>query len=204
MNEEITAPYSEPLVRDLIAEFFDSNEAGRIYVEEARRQGWPFVIDHITIRCFDIDRRAREFLNIGYQDLQELVEYPDQGWWAKVYRKAGYPALFIDQAYSDARGAQSILPAWVQRFGDRVLHHVAVRVEKIEQVIDGLKKRGVEFSGAIAGEPGTRLRQIFTAAESRDGQPYSVLELTQRRAYDGFYPEQANSLMQASVKTRGA
>jgi hypothetical protein len=60
----------------------------------------------------------------------------------------------------------------------------------------------VEFSGEIVGARGTRLRQIFTAAEQRQGQAYSVLELAERRGYDGFVPEQADGLMQASVKTK--
>jgi len=50
----------------------------------------------------------------------------------------GYPALFVDQAYSDDRGRTSIIPGWVRTFGDQVFHHVAVRVEDIEQAMERL------------------------------------------------------------------
>jgi catechol 2,3-dioxygenase-like lactoylglutathione lyase family enzyme len=199
---KIVTPYSEP-VRGLILRFFEENEAARVYLDEAGHRGWPVILDHITIRCMDVEARAREFLKLGYEDHDERVEYPDQGWWAKVYRKKGYPGLFIDQAYADARGKENLLPAWVKKFGDRLLHHVAVRVDGIDAAVEALKGRGVEFSGKIVGAPGTRLRQIFTAAEVRDGDPFSVLELAERNGYDGFYPEQADSLMQASTKKKG-
>jgi catechol 2,3-dioxygenase-like lactoylglutathione lyase family enzyme len=200
--EKILSPYDEATIRDLILGFFRENEAARIFVDEAQNRNWPVVLDHITIRCMDVDRRAQEFLKLGYEDQNELVEYPDQGWWAKVYRRKGYPALFIDQAYADARGEQSILPDWVKKFGDRNLHHVAVRVDDIDAAVEALEKHGVEFSGKVVGAPGTRLRQVFTAAEVREGMAYSVLELAERNGYDGFYPEQADSLMQSSTKKK--
>jgi hypothetical protein len=194
--------YDDQVVQDLIERYFKENEAARVFVEESERQQWPLIIDHITIRCLNVDRRVEEFLKNGYVYQGEMVEYPDQGWWAKVYRRPGYPALFVDQAYDDAKGEKSIIPQWVKKFGDRDLHHVAVRVDDIEKAVSGLQKKEVEFSGAIVGNRGTRLRQIFTASEIRDGDAYSVLELTERNGYDGFYPEQADSLMQASKNKR--
>lgn len=194
--------YDDPSVQDLIERYFNENEAARVFAEECDRQEWPLIIDHITIRCLNVDRRAEPFLKNGYVYQGERVEYPDQGWWAKVYRRPGYPALFVDQAYDDPRGEKSIIPEWVKKFGDQALHHVAVRIDDIEKAVSALQKRGVEFSGEIVGKRGTRLRQIFTASEVRNGAAYSVLELTERNGYDGFYPEQADSLMQASVKKK--
>jgi catechol 2,3-dioxygenase-like lactoylglutathione lyase family enzyme len=200
--EHILAQYAEPLIQRPLADYFRDNEAARRFAEISAKRGWPVVVDHLTIRCLDIERRARPLLAIGYQDLHELVEYPEQGWWAKVYRKPGYPALFVDQAYADERGEKSFLPAWVKRFGEDCFHHVAVRVDDIEAAKAAMEAEGVEFSGVIVGPRGTRLRQIFTAAEQREGQAYSVLELAERNNYDGFVPEQADGLMQASVKTK--
>lgn len=200
--EAVLSPFTEPTVHGILSRYFQENEAARTYIQVAKNKNWPIILDHAAIRCHAIDERAKEFLLLGYESHNELIEYPDQGWWAKVYRKEGYPSLFIDQAYSDARGEKSILPSWVNKFGDRVLHHVAVRVNDIEQAIAVMKERGVEFSGDIAGPRGTRLRQVFTAAEVRGGDAYSVLELTERNDYDGFYPEQADSLMQSSTKTK--
>jgi catechol 2,3-dioxygenase-like lactoylglutathione lyase family enzyme len=200
--EQILAFYPEPLIQRPLSDYFRDNDAARRFVEISAKRHWPVVVDHLTIRCLDIERRARPLLAIGYEDRSEVVEYPDQGWWAKVYRKPGYPALFIDQAYADERGEKSFLSNWVKRFGDECFHHVAVRVDDIEAVKVAMEAAGVEFSGEIVGARGTRLRQIFTAAEQRDGQAYSVLELAARRNYDGFVPEQADGLMQASVKTK--
>ncbi|MBH0177133.1 MAG: hypothetical protein HP491_04540, partial [Nitrospira sp.] len=159
--------------------------------------GFSPVIDHLTIRTFDIDRGAEPFVALGYT-YDETLEYDD--WYAKVYRKAGYPALFVDQAYSDNRGKTSIIPGWVKKFGDQIFHHVAVRVEDIEQAVERLKQNGVVFAGNIVGNRGDRLRQIFSAPETVDGQPFSVLELAERhRGYLGFLPPQADSLMKSTA-----
>ena len=194
---DLVAGY-EPTVSALITHYFPENEAARTVLDLANQAGRRLVIDHITIRCHRVDERAGEFLALGYRYRDELVEYPDQGWWAKVYRKAGRPAIFIDQAYEDDRGRVSLLRAWVDRFGDRVLHHIAVLVPDIDAAKAEMERAGVPFSGAIVGARGTRLRQIFTASEVRDGEAFSVLELAERRGYDGFVPEQADGLMQSS------
>jgi len=196
--------YEDAMVQALLDDFWAGNAAARVWSEVCEADGTPLVIDHITLRCMNIERCAAPFLTRGYVDAQERIEYPDPGWWAKVYRRPGYPALFVDQAYDDARGAKSLIPDWVRRFGEAVLHHAAVRVPDIDVAVAALARRGVGFSGEIVGRRGTRLRQIFTLAEVRDGAAFSVLELTERSGYDGFYPEQADSLMQSSTKVKRA
>ncbi|MEO6201847.1 MAG: hypothetical protein ABIP82_01290 [Nitrospirales bacterium] len=155
------------------------------------------VVDHITIRTGSIDPRAEEFLLLGYA-YAETLEYDD--WWAKVYRAPGCPALFVDQAYDGERGGKSIIPEWVKQFGDRTLHHLAIRVVDIEASIQRLTAKGVMFAGQIVGERGGDLRQIFTVPEQVNGQGFSVLELAERhRGFQGFSPPHANSLMQSTV-----
>ena len=155
------------------------------------------VVDHITIRTGSIDSRAEEFLLLGYV-YSETLEYDD--WWAKVYRAPGCPALFVDQAYDGERGKTSIIPTWVKQFGDRTLHHIAVRVVDIEASIRRLSAKGVLFAGQIVGERGGDLRQIFTVPEKVNGHAFSVLELAERhRGFQGFSPPHANSLMQSTV-----
>jgi hypothetical protein len=200
--DQILTKYPEPLIRRPLADYFRENDAARHFIEISAQRNWSVVIDHLTIRCLDIERRVQPLLAIGYQDRNEVVEYPEQGWWAKVYRKSGYPAMFIDQAYADDRGRKSFLSSWVKRFGEECFHHVAVLVKDIEAVKAAMEAEGVEFSGEIVGPRGTRLRQIFTAAEQREGQAFSVLELAERHDYDGFVPEQADGLMQASLKKK--
>lgn len=151
----------------------------------------------MTIRTLEIDRGAEPFVKLGYA-YDETLQYDD--WYAKVFRKVGYPALFVDQAYPDERGQTSIIPGWVNKFGDKVFHHVAVRVEDIEQAVARLQGKGVVFAGNIVGASGASLRQIFSAPETIDGQPFSVLELAERhRGYQGFSPPQADSLMKSST-----
>lgn len=183
----------------MVADYLQHNGAAMALKDMLDRVGigfWP-VIDHVTLRTKGIDSRAEPFVALGYV-YDETIKFED--WYAKVYRKTGYPALFIDQAYPDDRGKTSIIPGWVDRFGDQVFHHIAVRVEDIEQAIEQLKRSGVVFAGKIVGEPGGQLRQIFTTPEMVDGQPFSVLELTERhRGYQGFLPPQADSLMKSSA-----
>lgn len=190
----------DAVITRMTAEFLTHNSAARVLRRALDEAGVGFVpvMDHLTIRTMDIDQRAEEFMALGY-GYDETLQYED--WFAKVYRRAGYPALFVDQAYPDDRGKTSIIPRWVQKFGDQVFHHVAVRVEDIEQAIFKLKAKGVVFAGEIVGARGGMLRQIFTAPEMVDGQPFSVLELAERhQGYQGFLPPQADSLMRSTLR----
>jgi len=190
----------EVLLEGLIKDYVSRNLAARALQAALDEVGVGFrpVVDHITVRTLDIDRRAEEFVRLGY-GYAETLNYDD--WFAKVYRAPGFPPLFVDQAYPDARGRTSIIPGWVDKFGDKTLHHVAVRVEDIEWAIHRLKAQGVVFTGEIVGARGAPLRQIFTAPERIDGVPFSVLELTERHhGFLGFSPPQANALMRSTVE----
>jgi catechol 2,3-dioxygenase-like lactoylglutathione lyase family enzyme len=194
MNREL-----DGLMERMVAEYVARNRAAKTLktmLDEAGVGFYP-VVDHVTLRTLDIDRRAEQFVTLGYV-YDETLEYDD--WYAKVYRKPGYPALFVDQAYPNDRGKTSIIPGWVNRFGDKVFHHVAVRVEDIERAIDRLKSKGVVFAGKIVGASGGQLRQIFSAPEMVEGQPFTVLEFAERhRGYQGFLPPQADSLMKSTA-----
>ena len=193
----------DALIHRMVDEYLAGNEAARTLRDLLENAGvgfWP-VMDHLTVRTTDIDKRAQEWVALGYE-YSETLEF--ENWYAKVYRLQGYPALFIDQAYADERGKGSIIPRWVGSFGDNVFHHIAARVEDIEKSIAALESRGVTFAGEIIGERGGDLRQIFSASEVVDGAPFSALELTERhRGYMGFSPPQADALMQASALTTG-
>lgn len=189
----------DDLMEQMVADYVAHNQAAgvlKVMLDETGVGFWP-VIDHVTIRTHDIDRGAEPFVALGYV-YDETLQYDD--WYAKVYRKPGYPSLFVDQAYPDERGKTSIIPSWVNKFGDKVFHHVAVRVEDIDRAVTRLKQRGVVFAGNIVGERGGHLRQIFSSPEMVDGQPFTVLELAERhRGYLGFLPPQADSLMKSST-----
>lgn len=182
-------------------DFVRQNQAARVLADGLRVVGigfWP-AIDHLTFRTFDVDQRAKEFLKHRYVYDSKIGVLEYENWFAKVYRKPGYPALFIDQAFNGPRGKGSLIPDWVKTFGDKTLHHVAVRVEDIEQAVFYLEKQGVAFAGQIVGDRGTDLRQIFTQPEMKKAKAFSVVELTERhRGFDGFSPPQANRLMEST------
>lgn len=198
---------AEEVVRVYVQEFVKNSKPARFLQEELEKIGvglFPLV-DHITVRTLDVDKRSNEFLDLGFAwdrgvGKDGVLEYDD--WWAKVYRKAGLPAVFIDQAFEGAKGKTCVIPPWVNRFSDKALHHIAVRVEELEKAVETLKGRGIGFAGDIVGAKGGDLRQIFTAADEKDGHPFTVVELIERhRGYSGFSPPSADSLMKSSVIT---
>ena len=157
------------------------------------------LVDHCAIRTHDVGRRALEFLDMGfsYDEKTGTLEY--ENWWAKVYRKPGYPALFIDQGFAGVRGRESLIPAWVDAFGDEIFHHCAIRVEDIPVAVKSMKAHGFKFADAIIGGPGSDLRQIFSKPEIKNGLAFTVLELLERRnGYAGFLPPQADGLMEST------
>jgi catechol 2,3-dioxygenase-like lactoylglutathione lyase family enzyme len=160
------------------------------------------LMDHLTFRTHNIDHRAEEFVRYGFA-LDETLEYTN--WFAKVYRREGYPALFIDQAFPGERGKGSIIPAWVEKFGDQHLHHVAVLVDDIDKAVAAMKESGIAFTGEVVGRHGGALRQIFTQAERRDNETFTVLELTERHfGFKGFSPPQAQGLMESTMAHKKA
>lgn len=191
----------EKLLNAYVQDFVLNNKAARVVYEGLRVVGIGFrpIIDHITFRTLNVEERAREFLDFDYKYDSKLGVIEYDNWWAKVYRKPGYPTIFIDQAFDGAKGKGSLIPEWVKSFGDKVLHHVAIQVSDIESAIFFLEKQGVAFAGSIVGDRDTDLRQIFTQPELRGGKPFSVLELAERhRGYSGFLPPQAQGLMEST------
>lgn len=207
MSKKNSSPQSggedplERLLRNYVSDFIRQNKSARIIFAGLESVGigfWP-VVDHLTFRTHDVDKRSKEFLQYKYTYDEKLGLLEYKNWFAKVYRKPGYPALFIDQAYPGERGKGSLIPDWVTTFGDKTLHHAAVRVEDIEKSVTALKKKGVKFAGEIVGERGADLRQIFTEPEMKKGKAFSVVELTERhRGFAGFSPPQANRLMEST------
>ena len=195
----------EVLLRTYVSQFIENNRAARVLSDGLRVLGIGFrpVIDHLTFRTLDVEKRSKEFLDYGYVYDRKLGVIEYENWWAKVYRKPGYPALFLDQAYVGKRGKGSLIPEWVRSFGDNLLHHVAVQVDDIENAIYYMEKQSVEFVGTIVGDKGTDLRQIFTKPETKDAKAFTVLELTERhRSYTGFLPPQAQGLMESTRASR--
>lgn len=199
---------SDSIVYERVKLYFEKNCAARKYAEVCKENNWEIVSDHLTVRTYNIDKAAQEYENIGFT-FEERIDYRKEGWFAKVYRHPIYGAMFVDQNYDDVPEDKKIIKKWVDKFGDKEFHHIAVRLPhgvEIEEVINALKEKGINFPGSVTGPKGSRLRQIFSQAEFIDGEPYSVLELAQRNNdpktgefYEGFINEQADSLMKDSI-----
>ncbi len=191
----------DEILADYIQRFIDSNSAALNMANHLKACGIGLnpLIDHCTIRTHNVDQRAKQFLDLGYKFDNKIGTLEFESWWAKVYRKPGYPALFIDQAFEGKRGEPSLIPNWVNHHGDQCFHHIALLVEDIEQCIQSIQKRGFDVAGEIIGNKDSDLRQVFTKPEIKNGEVYTVLELIERHnGYEGFLPPQADSLMESS------
>ncbi len=192
---------ADNFIKEYIAEYLSGNNAARLTAESLKQAGIGLlpVIDHCAIRTRNVEKRVVEVLSYGFQYDEKLGVLEFDNWWAKVYRKPGYPTLFVDQAFDGKRGRKSLIPDWVDAHGDNRFHHIAVLVEDIEVAINTLNSKGIQFAGEIIGDRGSDLRQIFTTPEIRNGKVFSVLELTERKhGYQGFLPPQANGLMEST------
>ena len=186
---------------EYISRFLSDNQAARYLENELSNCGVGLMplVDHCTIRTFDVDKRAEDLFKLGFSQDKDIGTLEFDSWWAKVYRKPGFPCIFVDQAFSGKRGEPSLIPDWVQTHGDQCFHHIAILVENIEHAIEKLKNQKFEFSGQIVGAPNTDLRQIFTKPEIKEEKAYTVLELIERHnGYQGFLPPQADGLMESS------
>ena len=186
---------------EYIEQFLSENKAARGLNSDLSDCGVGLMplVDHCTIRTLNVNARAKDLLRLGFSQDQTLGVLEFDNWWAKVYRKPGYPSLFVDQAFGKKRGEPSLIPDWVQTHGDQCFHHIAVLVQDIEHAIHKMQARNIEFAGHIVGSPNTDLRQFFTQPEIKNGKAYTVLELIERHnGYQGFLPPQPDGLMESS------
>lgn len=186
---EITNTHVDALIWDYINRYTSQNGAARIVRDALDNLGVGLrpLLDHISIRTNDVQERALEFETFGFAYDDNLGVMERDTWWAKVYRKPGFPAIYLDQAFHDQRGADSPLTGWVNRFTDGGLHHIAISVGTLEVAMKGLRALGIQFVGEIIGEVGSEYRQVYTVPEMVDGEPYTTLELIERRwGFTGF------------------
>lgn len=192
---EITNQHIDDVICNYVDMYIRKNHAARTVRHALDELGIGLrpLIDHLSIRTHDVQERALEFEALGYSYDDRLGVLERDTWWAKVYRKPGFPPIYLDQAFTDQRGVDSPLRAWVDRFGDGQLHHVAINVNDIEHAVKQLQGLGLEFMGEITGERGGPFRQVYTVPEIVDNAKYSVLELVERRwGYAGFLSPMAN------------
>ena len=190
---------ADKFLRANCTNYINSNKSALKVVENIKQAGigWFQLIDHVTFRTHNVEKKAKKIADFGYSHI-ETLEF--KNWWGNTYALKGKPLVFIDQAYEGEKGEGSLIKEWVDEFGDQYFHHIAIRVEDIEHSVDYFKsKLYIEFSSAINGEPNDSLRQIFTKPEMQNGKAFSVLELIERNnGYMGLLPPQADRLMEST------
>lgn len=182
-----------------LTDYIQRNRAARVLSQGLRVVGVGLrpLISHIVFRSLDIDQRAIEFLNEGFEYDKDLglIRYPC--WKSKVYRKAGYPAIVIDQACEDDHKSSSLIPEWVNIFSDQAVHHIAVFVDDLHEAIFYLEKQGVPFSEKVAGLRGSDLRMVFSTPEKVEGKAFNVLALLESHGHGQILSPQTEGLFQA-------
>mgnify|MGYP000883462999 CR=1 FL=1 len=189
----------EKLLQKYLDGFTAHNPAARVIANDLRVIGIGLrpVVDHLAFCTLDIHKRVKEFLPYGYRAKGASAFLRYDSWRAKIYRKPGYPALLFFEPPARAQKGNAVKD-WIGTFGDENPHHIAVKVDNIENGIFYLEKQGVAFVGGIEGDKNTKLRQVFTAPEIKSGKAFSALELTERHAgYEGFIPQQEHGLIKA-------
>lgn len=140
------------------------------------------LVDHCTIRTLDIESVAKELYAIGFEKMHgEAVDMGD--WFLQPFQKHGYPVIVVDQPREGRlfqSGGGEIIDNWVKTFGGERFHHIAIRVESIFGAVKVWREKGISFVGDIVCDKETGLKQIFTKAVAREGNPFTVLEFIER------------------------
>lgn len=195
MKKKVSGGCNDPLellIRYYLQIFLEGNRAGRVVEQGLKVLGIGLrpLVDHITFRTMNVEKRAKEFLKQGYRHDARSGVLKYETWWGKIYRKAGYPAVFIDQPYAGKKGKDSEVAKWVEKFGDERPYHLAVCVDNIEQAVYYMEKQGIPFTGKVLGAHEADLRQAFAQPEIKEGIFYSIFELTERhRGNTGLLPK---------------
>ncbi|MCC7439078.1 MAG: hypothetical protein IT211_11350 [Armatimonadetes bacterium] len=194
---EIANQHIEKVIQQYIRQLVESNKAAQTVHTLLSQVGVGLrpSLDHLSIRTLDVQERALEFEALGFRFDANLGVIERDSWWGKVYRKPGFPPIYIDQAFAGARGEGSPIPGWVKQFTDAGLHHMAVAVEDIEVAAERFASHGISFEDSILGMPGDPFRQLYSIPEMIAGTPHTVIELVERRwGYTGFISPLAGTL----------
>jgi hypothetical protein len=82
---------------DFISHFLSKNEATFYIANELSNfaVGLMQLIYHCILCTLDVVKRAGNLLSIGFFHDHVLITLKFYNWWAKVYRKPGYPSLYV-------------------------------------------------------------------------------------------------------------
>ncbi len=195
------APHGDPLedlLRGYVDRFIANNRAAKAIANDLRVIGIGLkpLVDYLGFFSHRITDRAKEFKALGYVHRGKTWSVKDRDWRAKVYCRAGYPSVIIYEGGPGKSRRSSEVEQWFRQFGGETPHHLAVKVDNLENGIFYLEKQGIAFTGKSVGSKDAKLRQVFARPDFKEGRPYTVLELTERHGgYRGFIPDHMVSLM---------
>ena len=105
--------------------YINSNKSALKVVGNIKQAGigWFQLIDHVIFRIDNVEIKAKQLVDFGYSHIDTL-EF--NNWWGNIYALKGRPLVFIDQAYEGEKGEGSLIKEWVNGFGDKIFHHIAI------------------------------------------------------------------------------
>lgn len=170
-----------------------NSKADIALLELAQEKNWMVHFDHLAIRCGTrANKDAERVVELlkekhGYVapqiQQQAYYQFPD-GWNAyplyKILDNGQVLRIFVDQ--SDAEDKSQIIQHWNRVYG-YTAHHLAVRATaydaenqerlaiSLDEIMDELKKRGVEIMTPTGAYTEELLLQVFTKPEINTGIP---------------------------------
>lgn len=170
-----------------------NSKADIALIELAQEKSWMVHFDHLAIRCGTRANRDAERVvqmlteNHGYVapqlDTQAYYQFTD-GWNAyplyKILDNGQVLRIFVDQ--SDADNKSQIIQHWNRVYG-YTAHHLALRATafnkesnervaiSLDEIMDALKKRGVEIMTPTGAYTEGLLLQVFTKPELNTSIP---------------------------------
>ena len=145
------------------------------------------ILDHIAYRVKDRNAAVAWHKRLGYREETVFVVPFEDGSEAhcSVLVQDGGPEVFVSEGTPG-----SIVERWVGTHGGvGAVHHVAYRVESVQETMDKMRAEGVEFlSEAPLTCPG--LVQVFTKPDPTTGIIYEFIE----RETKGFCEENVKDL----------
>lgn len=141
-------------------------------------------VDHIAIAVRNLSQSVTYFEDhLGFSvDERRETRGAETGMTSVVMRRGS--AMFVLLEGHEG----SIVSRFVERYGPGV-HHVALHVDGLGNIVEELKERGLGFSTGIVG--GSALRQTFTDRDDNSGM---MLELIERGENQGFDDDNVTGL----------
>jgi methylmalonyl-CoA/ethylmalonyl-CoA epimerase len=141
-------------------------------------------IDHIAVAVPDLEESLKWFTGVLGFTLKERrkTEGKSTGMISAVLEAGPLQVVLLQ-----GTDPQSQVSRFVGKYGPGV-QHIAVRVDNVEAVSDGLRNAGLEFDTSIINGGG--LRQIFTRRDQGSGLMFEIIE----RNASGFSEQNVSEL----------